>query len=199
MVHNDKRQQIMSVVEKVANNRRFHEVTLDEIARTAKVGKGTIYHYFKDKEDLFFQVATSGFDELCELLKQKVPNNTSFSEKLLSVCKHISRFFSARRQLLQMMQTEASLVYWRKGRIRQRWLDKRKVLVDTLADMFAEGIDAGVIRSDIPTEVLATFLIGMLRTRARDLMDVPENVKSDKLLVDMFMNGAGALNQHRID
>ncbi len=191
MVHNDKRQQIMSVVEKVANSRRFHEVTLDEIAREAKVGKGTIYHYFKDKEDLFFQVATSGFDELCELLKQKVPNNTSFPEKLLSMCKHISRFFSARQQLLQMMQTEAGLVYWRGGRIRQRWLDKRKVLVGSLADVFAEGVDAGVIRSDIPTEVLATFLLGMLRTRARDLRDTPENMKSYKLLVDLFMNGAG--------
>lgn len=191
MVHNDKRQQIMSVVEKVANSRRFHEVTLDEIARAAKVGKGTIYHYFKDKEDLFFQVATSGFDELCELLKQKVPNNTSFPEKLLSTCKHISRFFSARRQLLQMMQTEAGLVYWRGSRIRQRWLDRRKVLVGTLADVFAEGVDAGVIRSDIPAEVLATFLLEMLRTRARDLGDTPENMKSYTLLVDLFMNGAG--------
>jgi AcrR family transcriptional regulator len=191
MVHNDKRQQIMSVVEKVANSRRFHEVTLDEIARGAKVGKGTIYHYFKDKEDLFFQVATSGFDELCELLKQKIPHNTSFSEKLLSICKHVSRFFSARHQLLQMMQTEAGLVYWRGGRIRQRWLDKRKVLVDTLADVFAEGVDAGVIRSDISTEILATFLLGLLRTRARDLRDTPENMKSYTLLVDLFMNGAG--------
>ena len=181
----------MSVVEKVANSRRFHEVTLDEIARGAKVGKGTIYHYFKDKEDLFFQVATSGFDELCELLKHKIPHNTPFSEKLLSICKHISRFFSARQQLLQMMQTEAGLVYWRGGGIRQRWLDKRKVLVGTLADVFAEGVDAGVIRSDVSTEVLATFLLGLLRTRARDLRDMPENMKSYESLVDLFMNGAG--------
>ncbi len=89
------------------------------------------------------------------------------------------------------MQTEAGLVYWRGGGIRQRWLDKRKVLVGTLADVFAEGVDAGVIRSDISTEVLATFLLGLLRTRARDLRDAPESMKSDKLLVDLFMNGAG--------
>ena len=199
MVYNDKRQQIMSVVEKVANSRRFHEITLEEIARTARVGKGTIYHYFKDKEDLFFQAATSGFDELCELLKQKVPKNTSFSEKLLSVCKQISRFFSTRRQLLQMMQTEAGLVYWRRGRIRQRWLDKRKVLVDTLADMFAEGVDAGVIRSDVPAEALASLLLGILRTRARDLRDAPESMKSYKLLVDLFMNGVRVPGQRQID
>ena len=98
-----------------------------------------------------------------------------------------------------MMQTEAGLVYWRRGRIRQRWLDKRKVLVDTLADMFVEGIDAGVIRSDIPAEVLSTFLLGLLRTRARDFRGEPENMKSYKLLVDLFMNGAGVSSQRQID
>ena len=189
MVHSDKRQQIMLVVEKLATSRRFHEITLDEVAKAAKVGKGTIYHYFKDKDDLFFQVATSGFGELCELLKQKVPNNTSFSEKLLNVCKQVSMFFATRRQLLQMMQTEAGLVCWRRGRIRQRWLDRRKMLVDTLADIFLEGIEEGIIRTDISAEVLATFLLGMLRTRARDLQDAPENMKSYKLLVELFLNG----------
>ena len=187
MVRNDKRKQIMRVVEKLATNRRFHEITLDEVAEAAKVGKGTIYHYFKDKDDLFFQVATSGFDELCELLRQKITNDTSFSEKLLNVCIQTTGFFAARRQLLQMMQSEGSLIYWRNGKIRQRWLAKRKMLINTLVDILLDGIAEGAVRSDIPAEVLATFLLGMLRTRARDLNIASE--KTDKLLVDLFMNG----------
>ncbi len=192
MVHNNKRQEIMLVVEKLATSRRFHEITLDAVAKAAKVGKGTLYHYFKDKDDLFFQVATSGFDELCGLLQQKIPSNTSFSEKLLNVCKQISRFFATRRQLLQMMQTEAGLIYWRRGKIRQRWLDKRKMLVNVLAQIFHEGIAEGVVRSDISAEVMAAYLLGLLRTRARDLQDMPENMKNCKLLVDMFLNGVHA-------
>ena len=190
MVHNDKRTQIMRVVEKLATNRRFHEITLDDVAEAANVGKGTIYHYFKDKDDLFFQVATSGFDELCELLKQKVPDNTSFSQKLLNVCKQINRFFAARRQLFQMMQSEGSLVYRRRGNIHQQWLAKRKMLVDALADILLEGIAEGAVRTDISAEVLATFLLGMLRTRTRDLSDAPENMKNDRLLVELFLTGA---------
>ena len=189
MAHNNKQKQIMRVVEKLATNRRFHEITLDEVAETAGVGKGTIYRYFADKDELFFQVATSGFEELCELLKRTVPCDTSFTEKLLNACKQITRFFAARRQLLQMMQTEANLAYWRKGKIRQRWLDKRKMLVNALADIFCEGVAEGVVRSDISAEVMATFLLGLLRTRARDLQGVPENMKDCKLLVDMFLNG----------
>lgn len=190
MVCNDKRKEIMRVVEKLAANRRFYEITLDEVADAAKVGKGTIYHYFKDKDDLFFQVATSGFDELCELLKQKVPYDTPFPEKLLNLCKQITRFFASRRHLLQMMQSAGCLVYWRRGKIYQQWLAKRKMLVNALADILLDGIAEGAVRPDIPAEVLAAFLLGMLRTRARDLNDVPENMKSDKVLVDLFMNGA---------
>ena len=192
MAHNNRQKQIMRVVEKLATNRRFHEITLDEVAEAAGVGKGTIYRYFADKDDLFFQVATSGFEELCELLKRTAPCDTSFTEELLNACKQITRFFTSRRQLLQMMQTEANLAYWRKGKIRQRWLDKRKMLINALADIFYEGIAEGVVRADISAEVMATYLLGLLRTRARELQEVPENMKNCKLLVDMFLNGVHA-------
>ncbi|MBN2456192.1 MAG: TetR/AcrR family transcriptional regulator [Sedimentisphaerales bacterium] len=189
MAHNNKQKQIMRVVEKLTTNRRFHEITLEEVAEAAGVGKGTIYRYFADKDDLFFQVATSGFEELCELLKRTVPRDSSFPEELLNACKQITKFFAARRQLLQMMQTEANLAYRRKGKIRRRWLDRRKMLVNVLADIFYEGIAEGVVRADISAEVMATYLLGLLRTRARELQDVPENMKNCKLLVDMFLNG----------
>ena len=192
MDHDNKQKQIMRVVEKLATNRRFHEITLDEVAEAAGVGKGTIYRHFADKDDLFFQVATSGFEELCELLKKTVPCETLFTEELLNACKQITRFFVARKQLLQMMQTEANLACCRKGKIRQRWLDKRKMLVNALADIFCNGIAEGMLRTDISAEVMATYLLGLLRTRARDLQDVPDNMKNCKLLVDMFLNGVHA-------
>jgi len=192
MAHNGKQKQIMRVVEKLATNRRFHEITLDEVAEAAGVGKGTIYRYFADKDDLFFQVATSGFEELCELLKRTTSFNTSFTEELLNACKQITRFFATRRQLLQMMQTEANLAYCRKGKIRQCWLDKRKMLVNALAEIFYNGIAEGMLRTDVSAEVMATYLLGLLRTRARDLQDMPDNMKNCKLLVDMFLNGVHA-------
>ncbi len=180
----------MRVVEKLAtNHRRFHEITLDEVAEAAKVGKGTIYHYFKDKEDLLFQVATSGFDELCELFQQKIQGNGSFSEKLLNVCKEIEKFFAARRELVRIMQSEAALVSWREDEIRQRWLAKQKILIDALANVLSDGVAEGAIRADIPASVLATFLFGMLRTRARGLDNNPDDKKDYYLLVELFLNG----------
>ena len=38
--------------------RRFHEVRIDDIAAEAEVGKGTLYRYFTDKEELYVALLT---------------------------------------------------------------------------------------------------------------------------------------------
>jgi AcrR family transcriptional regulator len=191
MRQRDMRQQIMREVEKLFTTRRFHEITLDEVARAAQVGKGTIYRYFQNKDDLFFQTATSGLDDLCELLRRKVPEKASFFDQLVSACAQISSFFDARRQLLRMMQAEDNRMYWNKGTVRKRWMTHRKKLLSAVAEIITKGVAEGEIRHDIPAEVLASFLLGMLRTRARDLLEVPEATQRHELLVDLFCRGAG--------
>lgn len=180
----------MQAVEKLFTSRRFHEITLDDVAQAARVGKGTIYRYFQDKDDLFFQTATSGFDDLCELLRREVPENNPFVEQLISACTQISGFFKRRRQLFQMMQAEEDRIYWFTGTIRDRWMAKRRKLVAAVAEIIRKGVREGKVRNDIPAEVLANFFLGMLRTRARDLANPPEVTPPNELLVDLFCRGA---------
>jgi len=197
MARRNKREQIMQAVEKLFTSRRFHEITLDDVAQAARVGKGTIYRYFEDKNDLFFQTATSGFDDLCSLLRQKVPNTTPFVEQLASACVEISGFFKRRRQLFQMMQAEEDRIYWFTGTIRDRWLAKRRNLVAAVAEIIRKGVREGKVRNDIPAEVLANFFLGMLRTRARDLANAPEVTPPNELLVDLFCRGASLNEENR--
>lgn len=191
MARRNRREQIMQAVEKLFTSRRFHEITLDDVAQAAGVGKGTIYRYFQDKDDLFFQTATSGFDDLCDLLGRKVPENTTFAEQLSSACEQIGRFFKRRRQLFQMMQAEEDRIYWFTGTIRDRWTEKRQNLVSAVAEIMRKGVGEGKVRTDIPAEILANFFLGMLRTRARDLTNTPGVTQRHELLVDLFCRGAG--------
>jgi TetR/AcrR family fatty acid metabolism transcriptional regulator len=187
----DKRREIMQAAEKLFATRRFHEITLDEVARLAKVGKGTIYLHFADKDDLFFQVATSGFDELCELVHRKVPEQAPFVEQLLGACTEITRFFDRRRQLFRMMMAEEGRMHWAPGTVKERWLERRKTLVAALAAILQEGVDEGQIRSDVPSDVLSNYLLGMMRTCSRDLQDAPEPLRRLECLIDLFLSGAG--------
>jgi len=192
MTKPERRQVIMREAERLFTSRRFHEVTLDEVARASHVGKGTIYRYFRDKDDLFFQVATSGFDELCAVIHTKVPEGGSFKDRLKVACREIGGFFCNRRQLMRMMQGEGTRVQSARGEIRKQWDQRREHLLRLVAAIFEEGVTQGIVRSDISPEVLAGFLLGMLRTRAREMANAPKAAKDYGVMVDLFFNGVCA-------
>jgi AcrR family transcriptional regulator len=191
MAREDRRRQIMQAAEKLFSSRRFHEITTDEVARAAGVGKGTMYRHFRDKDDLFFQTAMAGFDELCDLLHERVAQADPFPEQLLSACREIVEFFENRWQLFRMMQAEEFRLALSKGAVYERWMEHRKKLIVALAEIIRCGVSEGQVRGDVPPEVLANFLMGMLRTRTRDLKGAPAAVRRLELVIDLFCRGAG--------
>ena len=186
-----KRAEIMQAAERLFTSRRFHEITLDEVAREAGVGKGTIYRCFQDKDDLFFQTATRGFDELCELMEREVHPDAPFPEQLLGVCRQIGQFFEHRHRLLRMMQAEEGRALWSRGTIREKWLARRAKLAAAVAGILAKGVAEAQIRPDLPPDVLAGYLLGMLRTRAHDLTEAEPGYQSMEWVVELFCRGAG--------
>jgi AcrR family transcriptional regulator len=190
MARQDKRQEIMEAAERLFSNRRFHEVTLDEIAQVAKVGKGTIYRFFSSKDDLFFQTATSGFDDLCDVIEKNVCHESDFAKELLEACEEITQFFYRRRQMFRLMQMEEGRVIWSQGSLWNLWMSRREKLVKALAGILDRGAGQDKIRNDVPTTVLADFLLGMLRTRARYLLGVDESAKRLDMLLNIFFFGA---------
>jgi TetR/AcrR family fatty acid metabolism transcriptional regulator len=190
----DKRHMIMQTAEKLFKSRRIHEITLDEVAQKAHVGKGTIYLHFENKDDLFFQVATSGFDELCELIRAQVSQEDRFEGQLLQMCRAISAFFGKRREMFQMMMAEDARMNGCQRSLRERWIERRKKLREAVALVIGRGVAEGRIRSDIPPETLAVLLLGLMRTRAHELDNQPDGeqlIIELSLIIDLFMNGAG--------
>ena len=190
MARRDQKQEIMQAAEKLFANRRFHEVTLDEVAQLAKVGKGTIYRHFRDKDDLFFQAATSGFEELCELLNKKIPDSARFQDRLLATCQEITNFFYRRRQLFRLMQMEEGRVLWEGGTLWEHWLEKRQALVETLIRLLDQGAAEGAVRRDVKSDVLAVMLLGLLRTGARYLVHAGQSESQLELIISVFLHGA---------
>jgi len=190
MSRDDKKWLIMRAVEKLFTSRRLHEITVDDVARDAKVAKGTIYLYFKDKDDLFLQTALCAFDDLREALEQAVPADAPFDDQLAAACREITAFFERRRQAYRMIQPEDARTLWHKGNVRKAWKAKRRELVGAVAAILRRGIDEGMLREDLPAPMLAHVLLGLLRLRSWYLAEHPEAEKHGGLLLDLFLRGA---------
>ena len=186
----DRRHEIIQAIERLMADHTLDEITLDDVIREAQIGKGTVYRYFRNKDDLFFRAGMSWFDELCDLLTQKVPEDVPFTEQLLSACKHISMFFAKRWRLFRMMQSEEVRAHRRKGTCRKRWIEERERLVAAVARIFRNGMREGKVRDDVPADILAKYLLGMLMTRGRDLAGTPRAARGHELVVELFYEGA---------
>ena len=187
----EKRQQIMVAAEALFSRCRFHEITMDEVAREAGVGKGTIYRYFADKEELYFEVAIAGFDALCEMVETEASREICFREKLTRVCEALSGFFQKRHRVWHLMQSEDRRQLMGQGRWHETWSRQRTRLNEALVGVLGAGVATGELRGDMPVSFLVACLRGLLRSRAHEQRAKDVEPTPTSLVVELFLNGAG--------
>ncbi|MBL0707552.1 MAG: TetR/AcrR family transcriptional regulator [Sulfurimonas sp.] len=57
-------------------------ITISQIAKTAGVGKGTLYGYFKNKEDIVFEIISSMIEERNILVERRISQTQTTKEKI---------------------------------------------------------------------------------------------------------------------
>ena len=194
MPRGDRRDEIIAALERLLTEHSREEITLDDVAREAHIGKGTIYRYFHDKEDLFFQAAAGWFDQLCDALERSVPEDAPLAEQLLGVCEAVTSFGRKRWRLFRMMQSEEARVQWRKSEVRKRWRKEREKLLDTVARIMEKGVTENLLRKDVSPGLLAHLFIDMVRAYGHSTSRRPEAAADHAMVVDIFWHGAGKGN-----
>ncbi len=71
----EKKIQIIRAAVKRFSKHGINKTTLDEIARDLRIGKTTLYHYFKSKEELFFETINWEASNYLDEVKQIFSNN----------------------------------------------------------------------------------------------------------------------------
>src|SRR5438309_3642725 len=78
---------------------RFHEVRMEDIAAEAEVGKGTIYRYFNDKEELFDALLERSSRQLVTLLEEEKKKGGGPQARLHDYIRALLVFFDERPHL----------------------------------------------------------------------------------------------------
>src|SRR5437660_5726205 len=83
---------------------RFHEVRMEDIAAEAAVGKGTLYRYFNDKEELYLALLERASQQLVERLRERLEPPQTPRSKLSAIVEGIVSFFDEHPHLLDLIQ-----------------------------------------------------------------------------------------------
>src|SRR5512139_4166793 len=83
----DKRERILAAAERVFARRGFFASRVSEIAKDAGVADGTIYLYFKSKDDLLISLFENRMKQVNETLRAAIASETTTLDQLRAVIK----------------------------------------------------------------------------------------------------------------
>ncbi len=162
MAKTDRRKLILEEAARLFSAKRFDEVLMDDIAQQAGVGKGTIYTYFADKEELYFAVVFEGIRRLNEQLQRKANRQQNPEDELRRMVHAIVSFFSRNRFFFRLMSHEDGSECG-KGENRKRWREERRIQLAAIETVLQNGAEQGVFSIEHP-KVETAILRDMVRS-----------------------------------
>ena len=140
-----KKEEILEAASRVFAEKEFHQVLIDDVAALAGVGKGTVYRYFRTKEELYFETILQAFDDLYAMLVRTSSKEASATRRLETIARETLQFSWQRRHLFSLLQTEERRFAMREAELRRRREDImalfRKAIVDGIASREFRGMD----------------------------------------------------------
>lgn len=79
---NKKRKCIALSCKKILLEERINKLTIAQLAKEANIGKGTIYEYFENKEDIVLELNTLLYENYRENIYEKIEKEKDYREKI---------------------------------------------------------------------------------------------------------------------
>jgi TetR/AcrR family transcriptional regulator, fatty acid metabolism regulator protein len=185
----DKREAILRSAISVFARCGYFNSKVADIAREAGVADGTVYLYFKSKEEILHSIFDRSVDEALDAAKKRVEHLTDAREKLRQIAHlHLERL-GADRDLAVVFQVEL--------RGSTKFMEEFSAAgfaeyLTLIRSTFEEGQRTGVFRADLNSRVVAKVLFGALDEMATNWILSKRRYKlapmADQVL-DIFLNG----------
>lgn len=181
------RDRIIHIAHSLFVEQGYVGVSMQQIGDAAGITKATLYHHFRDKQDLYLETMRVAFEAGHAAMRHEIGQHTAFADQLRGI---ITFVLGNRRTDLQRltadfkrhMDSETQCTFW--NQFETPW--------SLLKPAIEDAIERGEIR-DQDSTFLARYIysltIGVVQLRRMDT-DVPysEDVMID-MLIDTIMNG----------
>jgi AcrR family transcriptional regulator len=87
-----RRNEIVDAAEALYRETGWDAVTMDAVARKARLSRALVYVYFKDKSDLHFAIVNRAIDELARRFTEAADSAATGAEKVLAIGRAYMRF-----------------------------------------------------------------------------------------------------------
>jgi AcrR family transcriptional regulator len=160
-----KRESIMQAALKVFSKKGYSPAALDEVAREASIAKGTLYLYFRDKEDLFSSTIIYVIDKLAAQMLESLSDTINPMEILRNIAYTELDYFAGNMEFFGLIRTAMSGNLLGSHENLLKTLNERRMeLIQYLKGVIREASERGQVRKDIETEEMVYGYLGMLES-----------------------------------
>lgn len=191
---NFRRQEIINAATKLFAEKGFEHTTLDEIAEASEFGKGTIYNYFENKEEIYLAIVEEVLDSHSKIIAEYSEQEGDLKDFLTKLTKaaivysieNYDAFSLMVRIRTQTLSTDPSM---KNGMLKKNLEYNNKIM----AERFTKAINNKEIRP-YSVESLINIYRSMVFPYLHFLLCCKDNVNIDPdketdFIISVFFNG----------
>ena len=155
----DKPQQIIAAAIRVFARSGYYNSRVLDIAREAGIASGTIYLYFKTKDEILVTLFREKMAEWVALVRRELAAERNPLAKIRKIVALHFKVLEENPDLAEVVQVEL-----RQGQkfFRSASAHEVSAYFGVISDVLEEGVGAGLIRRDLPVKVATKMLFGAM-------------------------------------
>ena len=153
----DKRENILDAATDVFSRYGFHGAKMEDIAKEANIGKGTIYGYFDSKESLFYEIIKHGIKEYEKGINMALGIDGDLEEQIYTLCRFHGEYIDRYIGISQIIIMEKEIL---STELMKDIVAEKTKLFNKIKDAVEKAIYSGELREGLDPELAAIIIIG---------------------------------------
>lgn len=185
--------EILAAARKIFAISGFSEATMDDIAATAGIAKGTVYLYFSSKKDVYLAALKHGLTELMDRTRMNMHSAECIQDRLRAFVRTRIEYAEANRDFIKIYHSEfgnLTNATPHDSEFQQLYLQQAKELEKVLQGAMERG-EIRRVRSDFAAFIIYDMVRGVMTQRLLEWSTVPIEEDID-LLNDLIWKGIAA-------
>lgn len=188
---------ILKAAEHVFASKGYHEATVQDIAKEAQYGTGTVYLYFKDKSALYFSLLEEKMKSMAETVQKKAEDIKDARKRLEVFIQEGLVFFEENQDFFRIFMHEKNSLQLIVGKKATESFIAIGYITDYVEELIKMAQKQGVIRKDYPPAEVADIYMSVMSSLIMNWAK-PGAKRTQSLaakagfVLDVFLNGVGS-------
>jgi len=164
MKDENKHQKILQAAIKVFSEKGFYNSRVSEIAKEANVADGTIYLYFKNKDDILISLFEEEFGKIVHNMRVSLEKDKDALQKIKRFAMAHLSIVTKQQELAEVMGVEVR----QSSKFMKEYVNKPFIeYLNIIRSVVIEGQEKGLIRKDLTPGIMKRAFFGALDEMAR--------------------------------